>query len=198
MELETIEHAGLTIKIHHDEDCESFLQDDIIYILTPHARGAGNFRIDSRRDHALQHHHDELFDRGMGKMFGRFVSIFHPEYVAMPVYMYQHGDVALSAKSFIGRAQHAEWDSGMIGWGIMPRTYEMGGEVHDFPNPERVIRNVVEEHGRWMNGETYGYTVEDESGVELDACWGYIGWEFVELQAKHAAEDLARELIEAL
>lgn len=40
----------------------------------------------------------------------------HAEVMTAPLYMYDHGMTALSLYSFIGRAHHAEWDSGVLGF----------------------------------------------------------------------------------
>ena len=39
----------------------------------------------------------------------------------LPVYLYDHGSISVSTDSFIGRAVHAEWDSGQIGFIYMDK-----------------------------------------------------------------------------
>ena len=34
----------------------------------------------------------------------------------LPLYLYDHSGLAMSTESFSGRAPHAEWDSGQVGW----------------------------------------------------------------------------------
>ena len=34
----------------------------------------------------------------------------------LPLNLYDHSGLSMSVSSFIGRAQHAEWDSGQVGW----------------------------------------------------------------------------------
>jgi len=43
----------------------------------------------------------------------------------LPLNLYDHGGITMSVSSFLGRAQHAEWDSGQVGW-ILPhrRTFK--------------------------------------------------------------------------
>ena len=36
--------------------------------------------------------------------------------VIMPVYLYDHSGLSMSTGSFLGRAPHAEWDSGQVGY----------------------------------------------------------------------------------
>lgn len=165
-------------------------------IVTPSMRN-WNVRTEGAE---FQREHDELYERGLGGAFGRYLKIFH-DITAVPVYMYEHSDVALSTGSFIGRAQHAEWDSGMIGWAYITKAKldETG-----ITEPEKAMATEVQELGRWMNGEVYGYVVEkqefwskeyedpklaDEEGwdwVPEDSCWGIIGYEYAEEAAKEA------------
>jgi hypothetical protein len=35
--------------------------------------------------------------------------------VILPLYLYDHSGIAISTESFLGRAPHAEWDSGQVG-----------------------------------------------------------------------------------
>lgn len=45
--------------------------------------------------------------------------------VIKPVYLYDHSGLAVSTGSFIGRAHHAEWDSGIIGFIYMDKETAM-------------------------------------------------------------------------
>lgn len=151
-------------------------------------------------DAEFQDQFDALYERCGGEAFARYMRIFHGIEV-LPVYMYEHSAVALSVGSFVGRAQHAEWDSGQIGWAyITPERIEETG-ITDY---EGAIATEVETLGQWMNGEVYGYIVEerrdytkvyhdgDESEEdydwqETDSCWGFIGYDNVESEARSAA-----------
>lgn len=45
-----------------------------------------------------------------------------PGWKSLPIYTYIHGITAQSTESFIGRAPHAEWDSGLSGHFLIPPT----------------------------------------------------------------------------
>ena len=148
----------------------------------------------------FQSQFDEIYGRHDGETFARYMRIFHGIEV-LPVYLYDHSAVALSVGSFIGRAQHADWDSGQIGFAyITPEKLEETG-ITDYAG---AISSEVEILGQWMNGEVYGYVVEerrdftkvyhdgDESQEdfdweETDSCWGFIGYDAVEAEARAAA-----------
>lgn len=157
----------------------------------------------------FQREFDEIYHRVGGNAFARYMRIFH-DIEVVPVFLYEHSAVALSTSSFIGRAQHAEWDSGQVGFAyITPEKLEETG-ITDY---EGAISSEVEELGRWMNGEVYGWVLEhkeryvlvpledvrsipddlDESDIleewdECDSCWGIIGYDWAEKEAMAALE----------
>lgn len=192
------------VRLEYDEDgsaCDPREFNELVEIVTPVMR-SWNVRTDGAK---FQEAHDRLYDKGLGGAFGRYLKIFHGV-TALPVYMYEHSGVSLSTGSFIGRAQHAEWDSGMIGWAYV----NPDAETWEGMDPPGLIAGMIEELGKWMNGEVYGWIVEkkvelapitrDEDGTvmevdyentqedweEEDSCWGYIGSEYAESEAKSA------------
>jgi hypothetical protein len=189
------ERGGWRVRLEVDQDCpDPRDDDDMLEIVGPLLR-RWNVRTEGAE---FQREFDELDDRGLAGVFPRFMRIFHDTKV-MSVYLYDHSSVALSATSFIGRAQHAEWDSGQVGWAYVRPSIGWVDMDH-----ERVISSWVETLGQWMNGETYGYVVEkkefwsmeyasperaDEEGWDWDwieSCWGYIDYEAAEEAAKEA------------
>jgi hypothetical protein len=110
--------------------------------------------------------------------------------VILPVYMYEHGNVALRCHDF-----NDHWDSGQVGWiYALPTAIRKEYSCKLITKKIRahvtqVLTSEIEEYGRYVNGECYGYTVEDANGEELDACWGFIGWEYAEAQATEAANN---------
>lgn len=171
--------------------------DELVDIVTP-----SSLRYNVRTQHAaFQHAHDELYDRGLGGAFGRYVKIFH-NVDAFPVYMYDHSAIALSIGSFIGRAQHAEWDSGQIGWAYVRPDAERWDDMDE----EKILSGFVETLGQWINGEVYGYVLEKnrhgrivfdddeeddleyEDWDEVDSCWGIIGYDWAEKEGRQALD----------
>jgi hypothetical protein len=108
------------------------------------------------------------------------------EWYCANLYMYQHSGVALRAG--LNNPFGCPWDSGQVGI-IALKKSEFGrgkGEL----NSKRLAwaQSTAEEYGRWMNGECYGYRLMNEEDEELDSCWGYVGFEFAEEEAKEAAK----------
>lgn len=82
---------------------------------------------------------------------------------------------------------------------LEPAERERVGIPDTYPARD-VIELEVQEHNRWADGEVYGYTVqqlvtwstdadlEDRDAWEdtEDSCWGFIGYEYAEEQAREA------------
>lgn len=94
--------------------------------------------------------------------------------VCLPVYMYDHSGVVLSTSPF-----SCPWDSGRVGIIFAPGSKlveEYGAEWREkYETICGVLRGEVDEYGKWMNGECYGYVVKNEAGEVMDSCWGFVG-----------------------
>lgn len=200
--IETIYNEAKTrrVRIEYDDDgshCDPRAYNELVEIVTPDMN-RWNVRTEGAR---FQHEHDVLYERGLGGAFARYLRIFH-DVEAVPVFMYEHSGVALSTGSFLGRAQHAQWDSGMIGWAYINPDAERWKGM----DPEGIVTGFVETLGQWMNGEVYGWIEEEKvAGIKVyegdhepeefeewefkDSCWGFIGYEYVEAEAKSQLED---------
>ncbi len=100
--------------------------------------------------------------------------------ILLPVYMYKHSGIALSAAPF---GDH--WDSGQIGFIWCAEEDIRNGGLEVTPQSLEIVRqaliNELELYEAWLNGSCYGYELIDaESGAELDTCWGYYGFNFKE------------------
>ena len=102
-----------------------------------------------------------------------------------PLYLYDHSGITISTGSFMGRALHAEWDSGQVGYVHMDKKtaiYELLDLSGDKPKAltdetwkaraEEYIEIEVADYDNYLTGEVYGYRTF-ESREELDACWGF-------------------------
>lgn len=99
--------------------------------------------------------------------------------ISLPLYLYDHGGLSISTGSFIGRAHHAEWDSGEIGFiyitkETIRKEYGSAGQK----NIDRAIeylKNEVKIYNDYLAGNVYGYVIENKDGEHIDSCWGYFG-----------------------
>lgn len=99
-------------------------------------------------------------------------------YVVLPIYLYDHSMLALSTESFVGRAVHAEWDSGQVGYiYILPeKAKELTGYEPTEENRETVkclLEEEIETYDNYLQGNVYAYTVTDENGDLIAGGNGY-------------------------
>ena len=77
----------------------------------------------------------------------------------LPLFLYDHSVQSISTASFIGRAQHAEWDSGQVGYIYADRK----AILENFGAVNTEIREKAEN------------LLRTEDGEEIDSCWGFLG-----------------------
>lgn len=94
----------------------------------------------------------------------------------LPLYLYDHSMQSMSTRSFLGRALHAEWDSGQVGFIYIPRKKA----CKEWPKKrsesmeaweKRILSHLeaeVENYDQYLRGEVYRY--QSSSG---DSCGGF-------------------------
>lgn len=96
----------------------------------------------------------------------------NPDYISLPVYVYIHSGIAMNTNGF-----SCPWDSGQSGiiyvskeevrkvYGVKAITKSVREKV------ENVLRSEIKEFSAYLNGDVYGYVVEN--GDEKESCWGF-------------------------
>ncbi len=96
----------------------------------------------------------------------------------LPLYLYDHSMQSISTRSFIGRAHHADWDSGQVGYICADREAilkEYGTVTHETVQKAETLLNAeVETYDMYLRGECYDFRLY-EDGEEIDSCWGFLG-----------------------
>ena len=100
------------------------------------------------------------------------------ENVILPLNLYDHSGLQMSADSLIGKAQHAEWDSGQVGW-IYVTASEIRAEygsvsAENVEKTRQKLLSEVQDYDYYLSGQCYGYRLY-ENGEETDSCWGFLG-----------------------
>lgn len=114
--------------------------------------------------------------------------------IILPLNLYDHSGLRMSVDSFIGRAQHAEWDSGQVGW-IYATADDIRAEYGNcsaasVEKARALLNSEVEAYNYYLSGECYGFRLF-ENGEEKDSCWGFLG-EFQDM-AKEIANQVLPE-----
>ena len=106
---------------------------------------------------------------------------FYEEYIALPIYMYEHSMITLSTTPFSCR-----WDSGKYGYIYMTKE-----EVREEYGVKRIskktrelvldrLRAEIQELDYYVSGRVYGFRITDKDGEIIDSCWGFYGENFLE------------------
>jgi len=109
----------------------------------------------------------------------------HGAIMVTPVWVYDHSGIALKAGTRTYPFSD-QWDSAQVGFAyITQETYKacVGkryvGRPSQYKRAAELIRAEVETYGQYVNGECYGYVIEDADGEVIDSCGGYIGFDAV-------------------
>jgi len=99
--------------------------------------------------------------------------------VIRPLHLYDHSIQSISMQSFIGRAHHANWDSGQVGW-VYATHEDIKKEYGDISPASidkalKLLNSEVETYDHYIKGEVYGFQLYDKKGEQIDSCWGFIG-----------------------
>lgn len=171
MRLETLEFdQGIRVGIEHDPYAEApYSGDDGVRIVLLHRRYLNpNPECGTDRDEVEQ-----------------WIRQNRKDWFVTNLYMYEHSGIALAAG---GRNPfHCPWDSGQVGIVALKKSGWGRGRGERNDNRMEFAQAVAEEYGRYMNGECYGYVIEDERGEQLDSCFGFIGLDHVIDEAGNAA-----------
>lgn len=111
--------------------------------------------------------------------------------VVLPLWLYDHGGLTMSTGSF-----GCAWDSGQVGWiaATPERIAEHLGPDVSQAQVEDVLRSEVAIYDSYLQGDVWGFVVEDGNGRELDSCYGFYGDDVAGIA--HHLEDDVRHLLE--
>lgn len=172
MTIQTINLSNtLRIRIEHDSSPSNPMEDfdnlGTIAYLSRSRYTLGNQAVD----------HDEMREIEADIRSGKLVG--------MPVQAYIHSGVALKA-SLANPYPDPRWDSGQSGFVYCSREAaikEFGNKLCTAKVKERALKLMageVETFSQYLNGEVYGFVIEqleDGEWHEQEACWGLYGLE---------------------
>lgn len=222
------ENDKAVLSVQYDQDCESPRSWDNLGTLLTWTRNYNspdeNKFTDSRDFlEELSYNLAKNIEWSLiqGKTDVQLYKIIEKYAFILPVYKYEHGGVAYSTRTYKGRAHHAEWDSGQVGWIYVTKEAVRKEWSVKRISPglqETVIKNLkgeVEIYSSYANGEVYGYKLEKKivicndgecTGVctcgsddvtvelkEIDSCWGFYGNNF---QINGMADHIPDEYLE--
>lgn len=159
---------GLTVKIIQDQDATNPQED----------HDTGLFLVANHRDFYVP----EPGEKRVPNTFDELVERYGKTHWIIPIEAYIHGDVRL-ALSHEGNFVDRQWDVSQVG-----AIFAAKSEWRLRKKARKVAENYVETWNQYLSGDVWGVVVEDESGNELDACWGFYGSEYAEQEGKSMAK----------
>jgi hypothetical protein len=97
----------------------------------------------------------------------------------LPLYLYDHSVVTISTTPFNNR-----WDSGQIGFILVSKETalaDFGGKKVTAKLKQKIEKQLegeVETYAQFLEGDVYGFCIEDEDGNHIDSCFGFYGSDF--------------------
>lgn len=114
----------------------------------------------------------------------------------VPVYMIDHSGVALSVRDF-----GDPWDSGQVGIYHVSSEQIIAEFGSDTPETRAkafdIIKGEIEEYSDYVNGNCWGFDVEDAEGNSVESCWGFIGSDVTENGLANQLDPAYWHLLEA-
>lgn len=188
MNIEEFEHHGVTITLAYDEEPES-----------PREWSNHGTMLCNYRGYLLG---DQEIEPGEHEDLAALIAWLREEYeptVILPLYILDHSGLAMSAGDpidldFRPSQEHflvdpGGWDTSMVGFILdTPQGIEECGAPEDM---EAALRAEVKIYDSYLQGQVYGYSVEDGN-----SCWGFYDLQDAREEAKDSAEFVARERAE--
>lgn len=160
---EHTEYRGFDIMVTHDEYPENPRSDSPLGTIAVFRSGGKNYGIHDTDTLAVDIIDDLEADKA----------------VILPVYLYDHSVVRVSTSTFMNRAPHAEWDSGLIGVIYMTREdirREFMCKLVTKKVREQVKRSLVaciEELDCYLRGDAWVFEVFNGEGESLEMFSGF-------------------------
>lgn len=126
-----------------------------------------------------------------GEMFD-YIQKTYDTALILSLYLYDHSGITMKVGPFSeGQAQHAQWDSGQVGFIYVSKEKvrkDLGVKVITMKVMNRVCEILTQEvltYDQYLRGDVYGYVVEAEGG---DSCWGFFGEDVAIAEAKRGID----------
>lgn len=199
-----VDYRGYRIAIEHDEDAQSPREwDNLGTIAYKHSRyKLGEETIDDPIDWliGLLGMEDEEDVEYSYEYLRKLQDKAQDVMVIMPLYIYEHSGITISASSFGCR-----WDSGQFGyiyctlenaiknwmlpadstWQTMMKDWHGEGHITLYDATTRVLQGEIKTFDQYLTGDVYGFNIyeldeDGEEGDSVDSYWGYFGDDGIE------------------
>jgi len=182
MIVETITKEGLTLNIETDDNVESPRRE---------FENIGRIILFGKHKHLGDDHNfsdpDEFRDNDEYKK----------AVVVLPVFLYEHSGITISTKPF-----SCPWDSGQVGWIVVSKEKVREGYMvknitkKTLALANKCLEGEIETLDQYLQGDVYGYSIEDEEEEVLESCWGFYGLDNATTEAKEMLDAVLAKIKE--
>lgn len=127
---------------------------------------------------AFFHSREHLGDKGTPTTTDEMEDFLEEEgkdnFYLFPIYLYDHGQITISLSPFSCR-----WDSGQVGWAyIEKKVVAENAPSFSATITERlqlaleIVESEIKEYDCYLRGDIWGYIIKDETGKDVESCWG--------------------------
>jgi len=179
--MDDLKYKNLTIKIQQDDDPQSSREWDNLGKM-----------VCFHRNYTLGDKHE--FPDGDSLM--EFLKEEKPP-VQLPLYLLDHSGLWMKTGRFMEDAQG--WDTSLVGviYATRDRIKKEYGNVTKatIEKARKLLEGEVREYSQYLEGDVYGYTIENSEGEHLDSCWGFYGYDYCKEQALETAKYQYKQIL---
>ena len=118
--------------------------------------------------------------------------------IYLELHLYDHSGISISSRSFLGRAHHAEWDSGQVGW--IYATIEKIKEEYGWKRLSKqrialiikILEAEVKTYNHYISGNIWWFGITDSQGEEIESCGNFLGYDEAKKEAKEEIDYLLK------
>ncbi len=104
--------------------------------------------------------------------------------ICLPLYLYDHSGITISHGKF-----SCPWDSGQVGWHYITKAKLEDEFDGDEAKAMKCLEAELKTYDDYLQGNVWGYVIENEEGDDVDSCWGFYGDELEETGILDAVGD---------
>lgn len=184
-----------TVKIVQDNSCESPRDWDNLAMMVfagGHSHLGDSHNVNFNQFFSSRH---DFIERGEEIVRKHFKDVA----ICYPVHLYEHSGTSISI-DYSGQYT-CRWDSGTIGFAIVTKeairhNFGIKRVTKEYiEKADRILKGEIETLNQYVQGEVYGFEVEDEDGNYVDSCYGFYG---SDIETNGIADYLEKKYLEVL
>ncbi|KKK92930.1 hypothetical protein LCGC14_2697980 [marine sediment metagenome] len=114
--------------------------------------------------------------------------------IKLPLFLYNHSGITMNTTGYMNM-DPAQWDWGQVGWiyvTIDDALREYGWKRTSKRRRRAIMNRLLQEvqaYRQYLEGDVYGFNIEDKDGEVVDSCWNFYGMNYVREEGMRAARN---------